>query len=481
MFITIPFTPEGGGGLLMKKTALILLATLLLLSATAISKTEQTNGKPFQEIWDYLYGLQGQIDSFFDVFVTQEEYEDKITELETRISALESCVPCNEGCEDNTDCASTEFCAKDDCDAVGTCTAKPELCVMLWNPVCGCDGQTYDNTCIAHAAGVNVNHEGECQGTSGCLVDSDCNDDIGCTSDICLPSGECNNVPSNELCWDSNECTDDLCELEVGCSNPPTAPGMPCDDGNECTLQDTCDGTGLCTGEVNPICLQCVEGEIEYCEITNEYGTCGGMETCIGGELVGCTAMTPDFEVCDGLDNDCDGTIDEDWPDLETPCTVGLGECVDTGFYTCTMDMIGLECNAVAGTPSPEVCDDLDNDCDGSTDEGLGGEACDGGDIDLCMEGFTMCSAGQMICDESELENYDVCDGSDNDCNPATADGSQDPLLATQCDTGLYGICAPGEMQCSSGAMSCVQYQQPSAEMCNGLDDDCDGVTDEGC
>ena len=55
----------------MKKIAAILLVILVLLSANALSvaqKEHQSNGKPFNEIWDYLDGLQGQIDSFFDIF-----------------------------------------------------------------------------------------------------------------------------------------------------------------------------------------------------------------------------------------------------------------------------------------------------------------------------------------------------------------------------------------------------------------------------
>jgi len=74
-------------------------------------------------------------------------------------------------------------------------------------------------------------------------------------------------------------------------------------------------------------------------------------------------------EICDSKDNNCNGQIDEGF-NVGQSCTVGVGECARAGQYVCKGDGSGTECNAVAGTPTTEICDGKDNDCDGQTDEG---------------------------------------------------------------------------------------------------------------
>jgi hypothetical protein len=78
------------------------------------------------------------------------------------------------------------------------------------------------------------------------------------------------------------------------------------------------------------------------------------------------------IDVCNGVDDDCDGSIDEDFTDLGNACFNGLGVCERSGNMVCKADGSETECNAVQGQPTedPEAtCNDvLDNDCDGLTD-----------------------------------------------------------------------------------------------------------------
>ncbi len=76
---------------------------------------------------------------------------------------------CNSGCQTNADCAFIgqifgEYCQKatGDCDGTGACSPTPQYCLDVWIPVCGCDGQTYSNTCYANRVGVNVASDGAC-------------------------------------------------------------------------------------------------------------------------------------------------------------------------------------------------------------------------------------------------------------------------------------------------------------------------------
>jgi hypothetical protein len=131
-----------------------------------------------------------------------------------------------------------------------------------------------------------------------------------------------------------------------------------------------------------------------------------------------------------------------------------------------------------------ELCDGLDNDCDTASADGSedpqDGAACDGSDTDFCEEGITSCLAGVLVCSDNSSSTLDVCNGVDDDCDPASEDGSEDSQDGAACNTGQQGVCATGTTTCVAGALSCAANTGPSAESCNGLDDDCDGQTDEG-
>jgi len=189
------------------------------------------------------------------------------------------------------------------------------------------------------------------------------------------------------------------------------------------------------------------------------------VQNCLGGVTQQCDEFqgaTP--EVCDAMDNDCDGDVDEDLGSVEC----GKGECHHIQAY-CQAGKLQV-CDPFEGV-APEICDGKDNDCNGLLDDGLGTTTCGVGE---CVHTISNCAAGQpVVCDPLEGAQDEVCDGKDNDC-----DGQFDEELGTTaCGQGL---CMHTVQNCLGGVtQQCDEFQGATPEVCDGMDNDCDGSTDE--
>lgn len=120
-----------------------------------------------------------------------------------------------------------------------------------------------------------------------------------------------------------------------------------------------------------PVCTNgaqkpCYTGPIQ----TQRIGACrDGVQTCEDGQWGACAnERQPQPEKCDGQDNDCDGKVDEDIPQQGQNCVTGLPGVCASGKLSCNSAKGILEC--LSFSKGPEICDGLDNNCDGKVDEG---------------------------------------------------------------------------------------------------------------
>ena len=188
----------------------------------------------------------------------------------------------DQACSSNSDCASTELCATGLCEGgIGACIERPTTCEDVENPVCGCDGRTYQTDCFASREGVRLatNQTCICQDNSGCVDDQFC-----ALDDSCGNPGTC--LPRPESCDPAD--TQQVCACD-GVTYP-----------NECSAFQSAarvSALGTCDCTTNDDC-----GEGQLCNAISCDGP-GGCEE----RPARCPPEGPTVTGCDGVlyDNDC--------------------------------------------------------------------------------------------------------------------------------------------------------------------------------
>ena len=222
----------------------------------------------------------------------------------------------------------------------------------------------------------------------------------------------------------------------------------------------------LVIGGAVPAFAQCVDNDADG------YGSPGDPD-CAAGPEEDCDDDNADAypgaaEVCDGVDNDCDGStlpteVDDDG-DGDLACLdcddgnplLNLDDADVDGYDTCHDDCDDTDAAVFPG--ADEICDGVDNDCNEETDE----------TADTDADGVSLCDGD---CDDTDAAIFpgalEICDGLDNDCDPATdeevdGDGDGEAVCDGDCDDTDDSVNTAG------------------TEVCNGIDDNCEGSVDEG-
>ena len=415
-------------------------------------------------------------------------------------------------CNDGDPCTLGDACAN------GQCVSGPLKDCSPLTDAC------YDGVCVGGACqavpkpGVDCNDNiactnDSCNAAAGCVHESDhslCNDLNPCTADECVPAaGGCTNLPLAADCDDGNGCT-----IADSCVNGSCAPGTPknCDDGNVCTDDSCIPSTGQCVYNNNSdgcddeaSCTTddvCAEGSCQGIPKDCDDGIECTQDECVDG--AGCL-NTPNDPACDD-GNPCTGDVCNEATGCQNtpaggpcsngdPCTVNdqcvEGICVAGDLKDCNDDNVCTtdSCNPLTGecelAPHPGSCDDglsctVGDSCANGvcTSEPL---PCDDGvtcTVDECVEGEGCAYLTQdNLCADGNPCTDDVCDDADGCLNTPNEEPCFDSDPCSEGDQCVEGVCVPGELKDCDDENSCTADScSPDTGNCehSPVEGDCD-------
>ncbi len=382
-------------------------------------------------------------------------------------------------------------------------------------------------------------------------LDNNCNGAVDEGFDLRSDLAHCG--ACNAACDPENSvgvCNDGVCDT-TGCTPGFVDANGDAEDGCELECEPSPDGFEVCDEADNDCDGRSDEG-FDLQRDPTHCGACGttcefpnGAVACEAGECVrgdcragwvdangeaedgceyACTPSALGVELCNGRDDDCDREVDEGF-DLGSLDHCGVcnaacrfehattecqeGRCVltacDEGFADVDRRIVnGCESECVPQNEGVELCNEVDEDCDGETDEGFDlerdanncgacGETCSAERADTFCNGGACrirdCEAGWVDEDEDfdngcecEVQNggVELCNGVDDDCN-GVIDDPERLLPPADFECLSRGVCAGVQPTCAGDEWVCPYpetYQQVE-DRCDGRDNDCDGEPDE--